>query len=79
MKYLIILLICGGLISCSNNEIHVSDKNRIIKQELTPSKYITTGHKGKYMYTILEDIHNGELLIFTDSVYTVGDTIKFTK
>ena len=79
MKYLIILLICSGLLSCSNSELHLSDKNRVIKQELTPKKYIESGHKGKYMYTILEDIHRGELFIFTDSTYLVEDTIKFTK
>ena len=77
MKYIIILLICSGLLSC--NEIHISGNNRVIKQELTSLEYIKTGHKGKYVYTILEEIHNGKILIFTDSFYIVGDIIKFTK
>ena len=75
MKYLI-LLICSGLLSCT--EVHISGNNRIIKQELTPLEYIKNGHKGTYVYTILEEVHNGRVLIFTDSVYKVGDILKFT-
>lgn len=74
MNKLITILLSMLLVSCS--EIHIKDEIVIIKQELT-SDVFKEYNKGIYTYTIKTDKHGDVLLIFSDSIYKAGDTLRF--
>ena len=75
MKKLITIFLIVILLSC-NDEMHILERVLVTKQELKPIRF-KEHHKGIYMYTILEDEHGGEIFIFSDSIYKVGDTLIF--
>ena len=75
MKRILTLLIASMFIIGCSNEVHIIDKIIIIKSELN----LYSKHKGRFKYTANEDYHNGILVIMTDSVYSVGDTLTFKK
>ncbi len=68
-----ILIASMFIIGCDT--VHITDKLVIKKQEMNDYP----NHKGKFKYTTDEDYHWGEVIIITDSVYSVGDTITFKK
>jgi predicted house-cleaning NTP pyrophosphatase (Maf/HAM1 superfamily) len=72
-KTLTLLIASMFIIGC--DEVHIIDKIIITKSELN----LYSNHKGRFKYTANEDYHNGILVIMTDSVYSVGDTITFKK
>jgi len=72
-KLITTFIILIFLISCGN-EVHITDKVIITKQELVENRF-KRHHKAIYMYTIKEDKHLGKIFIFSDNVYKVGDTI----
>jgi hypothetical protein len=75
MKRKLTTLLIASMFIIGCNEVHIKDKIVITKQELNNYSY----HKGRFKYTANEDYHGGILVIMTDSVYSVGDTLTFKK
>jgi hypothetical protein len=77
MKYLssTLLLLIASIVFIGCDVVHITDKLVIKKQEMNGYP----NHKGKFKYTADEDYHYGEVIIITDSIYSVGDTITFKK
>ena len=69
-KLLLITLLSIGLLSCGDSHVDYPLKVNSIKINDNPS------HKSKYEVIVLDECSLGDVKIYTDSLFQVGDTIR---